>query len=1121
MRRTLACLLVAVSLAATARVTPAAWAQQAEIAEPRDATEFARLYAGWQQSQNPEEKIALGERLLTLEPTLQAWPLQAPREQVKGALHFELGAAYPARSQGSSADNIEKAIASFEAALTFFTREAFPRDWAATQHNLGSMYWARIRGERAENVEKAIAHLTAAQKVQAREDFPRDWAQTQISLGLAYQRRVRGDLADNLEKAIALYQAALTIFTRDAFPREWATVQLSLGLAYADRIKGERADNQGESIAYQEAALTVFTRDAFLREWAVIQGGLGNAYANRIGGARADNLEKAIAYHEAALTAYTRESFPREWAQAKSGLGDALTVRLRGERADNLEKAIAAYQEALTVLTREAFAHEWAAIQRNLGHAYSHRIRGEKADNQEKAIAAYEAALTVWTHDAFPHDWAQTQSQLGGTYIGRVHGEQADNLARAIAAVEAALTVFTREAFPRDWALAQNTLGIALWMRSLGDPADQEKAVAAAEAALTIFTRETNPQGWAVLQHLLGVALANRMHGDRADNLQKAAAHYQAALTFYTREAFPRDHLRVATLRGNALMRAGDWHEAALAYADARDTFLVLLGEGAGEAEARALVSAAGALFSEAAFAAAQRGEAEAALALASEGRARMLAAALKLQTLDLPAERRRRLDELRTAIRAGEKSVEVAQGAERAATVATLAALRREVLGIVKSASASPSGSRSALAMARALVASGGAVVVPIVTSFGGKILVVTSSPSPTVVDLHELTTERLDRLLRGAGAGAVEVAGWLGAYNAQDQRWPEWTAAIEALGPELWRLLGGRLDAALQEAGVKPGARLVWLPTGALGILPLGLARDPAGKRHLLDTYEFVYAPSLEVLAAAQAHIAKAAPASLTAIINPTGDLPATVTEGALVASHFPKHARTLLEGSVATPEAVLAALKGRTHWHFASHGTFSWEDARASALVMHNFASLSVDRLLQSDGLGRPRLVVLSACETGLYDIKRDPDEFVGLPGAFTALGAAGVVGTLWPVSDAATALLIAKFYELHMGGRLAPPTALKRAQVWMRQASNADLQSYARIAAQQGRLEARHAAEIVQELSEAGLAKSPRRALVEWIEPEAGHASPKAPRRAERRARPYAHPYYWAGFIYTGL
>ncbi len=65
----------------------------------------------------------------------------------------------------------------------------------------------------------------------------------------------------------------------------------------------------------------------------------------------------------------------------------------------------------------------------------------------------------------------------------------------------------------------------------------------------------------------------------------------------------------------------------------------------------------------------------------------------------------------------------------------------------------------------------------------------------------------------------------------------------------------------------------------------------------------------------------------------------------------------------------------------------------DARQSALLMYNAARLSVGRLLEAEGLGRPRLVVLSACETGLSDITNSPDEFIGLPATFTALGAAG--------------------------------------------------------------------------------------------------------------------------------
>lgn len=79
------------------------------------------------------------------------------------------------------------------------------------------------------------------------------------------------------------------------------------------------------------------------------------------------------------------------------------------------------------------------------------------------------------------------------------------------------------------------------------------------------------------------------------------------------------------------------------------------------------------------------------------------------------------------------------------------------------------------------------------------------------------------------------------------------------------------------------------------------------------------------------------------------------------------------------------------------------------RRSGLVLRGGAMLTLDRLLELEGrLGRPRLVELTACETGLYDINRNPDEFVGLPATFMQLGAGGVLNTLWQVDDLATAL-----------------------------------------------------------------------------------------------------------------
>ncbi|MHC5833447.1 MAG: hypothetical protein ACYT04_000000100015, partial [Nostoc sp.] len=85
------------------------------------------------------------------------------------------------------ADNIENAIAALTAALSVYTREALPVDWAMTQNNLANAYMKRIKGDKAENIENAIAAFTAALTVRTPEALPEDHAETLFGLGITYQ----------------------------------------------------------------------------------------------------------------------------------------------------------------------------------------------------------------------------------------------------------------------------------------------------------------------------------------------------------------------------------------------------------------------------------------------------------------------------------------------------------------------------------------------------------------------------------------------------------------------------------------------------------------------------------------------------------------------------------------------------------------------------------------------------------------------------------------------------------------------------------------------------------------------------------------------------------------------
>jgi CHAT domain-containing protein len=1166
------CLIGAFLLASNAR------AQTDPQTDQRNAEELQRLIGRATTDKDVEARIGAAEAALKLEPKIKKWSFKYSRPWFQGALWQILGTDFQDRTTGDREDNLDKAIAAYQKSLKILTRDVSASDWATTQNNLGEAYRKRQRGGQAQNLERAIAAFEAAQTVTTRE--PESSAITKYNLGLAYVDRSYGNKADNIEKAIKADEAALTIYTKQEFPADWAKTQLNLGEALRQRILGKRADNIEQALIACEAALTILTREDFPREWALAQFGLAGVYTDRVLGDRAENMEAAINAYELVLTVDTRDADPDAWAKTQSNLANAYTNRIRGDRADNIERAIKGYEAALTVFVREARPENWADTQDLLGTAYTNRIRGDKADNFEQAITAYEAALTVKSRERNPLDWAHSKANLAGAFQRRVLGIPSDNSKKAIDGYEAALTVLTRRTSPADWASLQENLGMTLIERSNGDKSEnQERGIKAYEAALSVYTREAFPEEWAHAKANLSKVYAYRIRGNSADNLQRAIEAAQSAIQVYTPDTHPRDFLEQVRLLGPAFVETKNLPAAASTYAEGRRAFLLLFGGGLDEAQARDLMTSAGPLFAEAAYVAAEQGQNATALGLLSEGKARLMAMALRQLALDLPPESRDRYQKVQADVRHWSEIAAAAKGVEGAQAIRNLETSRNELFGLIESGSANVMGSGSMLEFVGQLVPDRGAIVAPIVTHFGSKILIVTKAPSGPVISVlpvPEFSTSRLRELLRGSPDFADALGGWVGNYlknyemlylaadiddlnmqvrelrsateekkiaerevktkqlteKVEDYRRleGEWRAAIENLGPEMWRLFAGALDKTLGERGITRGSRIVWLPPGALGMLPLGLAQDPDSKRRFADTYEIVYTQSLVALKASKDRIAKPDPASLVSVANPTGSLPFAEIEGAVVAGYFAPSARVVLNKDQATPDAVLGALKGKSYWHFSTHGTFSWEDALSSALILSDGSPnggvpLTIQDLLQAQGIGKPRLVVLSACETGLFETYSNSDEFTGLPSAFISLGAAGVLGTLWLVDDRATMLLTSKFYDLHLRSGLAPPEALKRAQDWLRGASRQELLAYAREAAKTGHIDSADFARIENSFRRGdvrvrfGYVIGGPEARVQLDDSHDTASSTVSDQQSE--PPPYAHPYFWGGFIYTGL
>ena len=247
--------------------------------------------------------------------------------------------------------------------------ESDPQRRANAWVMLGTLWNESPLGNHAENQRKAIAAYDAALTVYTRERHPGEWAMTQNNLGNAWRSLPTGDRGENLRMAIAAYEAALTVYTRDAYPVNWANTLNNLGVAWGDLPTGDRGENLRRAIAAYEAALTVYTRDAHPVDWAMTQNNLGIAWGDLPTGDRSDNLRRAIAAYEAALTIRTRDAHPIDWAMTQYNRAIALAdlAELPGEdRCGGLRQAIACGKAALLIETPEAFPDDHVSTLKNL-----------------------------------------------------------------------------------------------------------------------------------------------------------------------------------------------------------------------------------------------------------------------------------------------------------------------------------------------------------------------------------------------------------------------------------------------------------------------------------------------------------------------------------------------------------------------------------------------------------------------------------------------------------------------------------------------------------------------------------------------------------------------------------
>jgi tetratricopeptide (TPR) repeat protein len=213
---------------------------------------------------------------------------------------------------------------------------------------------------------------------------------------------------------------------------------------------------------------------------------------------------------------------------------------------------------------------------------------------------------------------------------------------------------------------------------------------------------------------------------------------------------------------------------------------------------------------------------------------------------------------------------------------------------------------------------------------------------------------------------------------------------------------------------ASVLGEGRLVVVPTGTLHALPWTVLPTCRGR--------VTVAPSACVWHRA----ASSGGSRLRSVVLVAGPgLAHAVPEVRALARRYPE-ARSLTAGR-ATCEAVCAALDGADLAHVAAHGRFRSDNPLFSSLQLAD-GPLTVYDL---ERLSRPpQVLVFSACDSALSAV-RPGDELMGLTAALLGLGTRALVGSVFPVPDAATRSLMLTFHAGLRAG-LGPVAALAEAQ-----------------------------------------------------------------------------------------
>ncbi|MFI0980864.1 CHAT domain-containing protein [Streptomyces sp. NPDC021093] len=953
-------------------------------------------------------------------------------------------------------------------------------DSAVYRTNLGAALARRyeMKGDTRDLAEAATA-FTAASETASAEVLTRASALTGLGNVLVAQFESDRAAADVDAALHALERAVDLVDADDPVRAEFVN---NLGLGLLNRYEAVGAiEDLDRAVETLENALQVLDEESPELPGALANLGNARLQAYESGADQAD-LERAFEALEQALAHHSLSLSERSGCLNTYG-GCLLARHTRHGSLDDLDVAIDGCEQA--VADTRASAPERAVYLNTLASARRERfLRTGDGAELRRAVAAAEEAVEMTSPDATERARRlATLADCLATTPG-AEGVQPGLIDRIVGCSQEAFDLTPHDS-PQWWVYASNLAAGLLDRYEIGRVPDDldhacrhyEQAIAAAGPQLPEM---------AALWYNLAVSLRLRYeHGGGPEDLSRATVALRRAGGLGLAHS-PQVALLAARTLGDWAADRKSWDESARAYAVGLEAMHRLVRAQSTRAQRETWLRAAQRLPARAAFAMVMAGRgAEAAVGF-ERGRALVLSEVLERERVDLSrlrasghgdlADRYQQAAEQVTALERsspGDATLQFARpSASRRRDAHRVA--RTELEGAIAAIRTTDglsdflrqdSGQRSPRS------ADGTAVVYLAPAPAGGQAIVVDSGVR--AIALPALTES----------AVASAAAEFLAAQTGRSASVAAWEKCLDSVTRWLWDAVMASVLPALEGH-----EHAVLVAAGELNLLPLHAAWRPAqtasGRWYAMDQLLLTYAPNARALEVSRRLAAGADAASLL-MVDAAGseraaDLSTIGHEVNAALGQFRRHQR--LTGVRCSAQRVLAALPEHPVLHFACHGVADLTSPLDSALLLAH-GELTLRDVLEQR-LPSARIAVLSACETAMSGTAL-PNEVVGLPTGLSEAGVAGVVGSLWQVPDITTTLVMSLFYQLWREDGLGPAQALRGAQQWVRDSTNADK-----------------------------AARFPD--ILEVAKPD----MPALHRRFWQTARAHTNPAFWAAFTYIG-